>query len=685
MRGLLTLLCLLMSGAIAAQCSNFDSQWPNSTQSINCGQTQNISNCLYGGEYAVCNVVSGNTYTWFTCGDLDFDTQLTVSDQPNGGGIVLAYNDDDCGLQSSVTWVATFTGTVFVLVSEFNCASNTTCMRLIWTRDCTVLPPPNDLICSAEVISCNTTVNGTTSGATNVGTGETTACGVTQTTPGVWYAIIGTGENILASLCNSAWDSKISLYEGTDCINITCIGGVDDNGPGCAGLSASIEWTSVIGTIYYIKVHGYSTTSDFELTVNCCSSDNDGALTASITETVNNDGIIFSAQGNTGSIIAYEYSYDNFSTVSGTNLITVLPFDHVLETDQPVVYFRGVTSTAGCPNRFTDIETVNVTCAPVFTIGAFEDDRITRVQIENIDNSSSAETIPGDSYQDFTNLLIDALPGETYPITIEGTSNFGASQGYAVWIDWDENDSFDGVDEFIFNTGPQNSVNEFITIPNEVTPGLKTMRIICAWNQTPSAEPCLENYIYGEIEEYTLQVFGPLPTELSHFSGSCNSGEARIEWLVDSEYNVSHYELYGSKNGEQWELLGEKPSLGETSISINYVIEVLAADWGYYRLSTVNFDGTIEESDVIALTCENENQEMVIYPNPVKDRCKLILPHDATNGSLEVRNMMGKLIFSESFDDVFEYELDLSDIPSGQYMILVRTLGAVHKKAFCKL
>lgn len=119
---------------VSAQCANCDAQWPPGTNSTTSSTLQTVSTCMFGGEYAVFSVTAGQTYTWTTCGFTAFDTQLTLyqGGAPGCIGGSLAYNDDACGLQSTITWTATFTGTVNVLVSQFFCASNATCMTLQW-------------------------------------------------------------------------------------------------------------------------------------------------------------------------------------------------------------------------------------------------------------------------------------------------------------------------------------------------------------------------------------------------------------------------------------------------------------------------------------------------------------------------------------------------------------------------
>jgi hypothetical protein len=93
-------------------------------------------------------------------------------------------------------------------------------------------------------------------------------CGVNQDQPGVWYKVLGIGKPIVASLCNTVWDSKISVYEGS-CEVLTCIGGNDDDGPGCTGNSASFSWNAAMGNTYFIKVHGGSSDNAFNLNLSC--------------------------------------------------------------------------------------------------------------------------------------------------------------------------------------------------------------------------------------------------------------------------------------------------------------------------------------------------------------------------------------------------------------------------------
>ncbi|MBW8051812.1 MAG: hypothetical protein FVQ77_16040, partial [Cytophagales bacterium] len=255
------------------QCTNCTANFPSGTFSTTCPSTwTNVSTCIFGGEYSFYSVTSGCTYEWQTCGDADFDTQLTLYPSASCSGASLAYNDDFCSLQSSISWTATFTGTVRVLVSKFSCLAQSSCMTLQWQcTGCTGGGPPNDNCTGAQAVTCGSVTSSTTVGA-NPDVAPTCVTG-DGTGGGVWYSIVGTGNDITASLCGSSYDTKIRVYTGS-CGILTCVTGNDDNAGACGLLSlqSEVTWTSTSGTTYYILVHGFgSSEGAFDLTITCAS------------------------------------------------------------------------------------------------------------------------------------------------------------------------------------------------------------------------------------------------------------------------------------------------------------------------------------------------------------------------------------------------------------------------------
>jgi hypothetical protein len=144
-------LAFLATTRLFAQCPN-DNSSIGGTLTIPCPGTYSPSPCLEPGEYVRVNVTNGSTYTFTTCGNDDFNTNITLRN--NAGGPALAWSNDACGNQSSVTWTATFTGVVRVLMDRGgNCShtgNNCTPVRITCSS-----PPPNNEPCGAIALSVN--------------------------------------------------------------------------------------------------------------------------------------------------------------------------------------------------------------------------------------------------------------------------------------------------------------------------------------------------------------------------------------------------------------------------------------------------------------------------------------------------------------------------------------------------
>src|ERR1035437_5045356 len=221
-----------------SQCTNCASNYPSATQTIASGANSTITTCSFGGDYANYSVVSGSTYTWSTCGSTGFDTQLTLSQGSCGSGTVLGYNDDACGIQSTITWTATFTGTVSVLVSQFNCVTNSTCETVTWSCSGPPPPPPSSGgdDCATAIPFCTGTTytfpNNT--GQPSLGANGIYDCLYSTPNP-VWYFMEGA----------TAGNLSIGINQGTTAgagnldVDYCLWGPFSSQAAGCAGLSAS--------------------------------------------------------------------------------------------------------------------------------------------------------------------------------------------------------------------------------------------------------------------------------------------------------------------------------------------------------------------------------------------------------------------------------------------------------------
>jgi hypothetical protein len=238
------------------QCTNNNTQYLDLTPT-GVGNTQS-SSCTYAGEYNTVSVIAGVSYTFSVCG-AGYDTQITLIN--DGTGAVEGYNDDFCGLQSEITWTATYTGVVRVLLDQYFCTHNTTCTGMTVTQN--TAPAPTGGCATATATTCGSTVTGSTVGeaAPTFGT-----CGTTVGTGGaVWYEITGDGNTWTAETTGgSNYDTKIWVFSGS-CAALTCVTGNDDGGAGTLSL---VNFATTAGTTYYIVVGGFGASEgNYEMSI----------------------------------------------------------------------------------------------------------------------------------------------------------------------------------------------------------------------------------------------------------------------------------------------------------------------------------------------------------------------------------------------------------------------------------
>ena len=78
----------------------------------------------------------------------------------------------------------------------------------------------------------------------------------------------------------------------------------------------------------------------------------------------------------------------------------------------------------------------------------------------------------------------------------------------------------------------------------------------------------------------------------------------------------------------------------------------------------------------IGIQHEMHNRDLSLYPNPTSSTLKIEFNQSLLDGSIELYSMMGQFIRSYSVDGS-ELELDVSDLKSGSYIIIIKERRAV--------
>ncbi len=175
---------------------------------------------------------------------------------------------------------------------------------------------------------------------------------------------------------------------------------------------------------------------------------------------------------------------------------------------------------------------------------------ISGVKINDLNYSSGSDN----GYGDHTDQTVTLEAGQTY--TIELSAAYAAQpfeEHWKVWIDYNQDGDFKEAGETVITSeGTKETLTASFTLPQEIPAGNTRMRIAMSFEESP-AEPC-ENFKYGEIEDYTVNIQSDFavdePSDEVPNLTYCNikSIDARYEWIEKVQLG-SINNLSGNNNG----------------------------------------------------------------------------------------------------------------------------------------
>ena len=168
-----------------------------------------------------------------------------------------------------------------------------------------------------------------------------------------------------------------------------------------------------------------------------------------------------------------------------------------------------------------------------------------------------------------------------------------------------------------------------------------------------------------------------LPIDLLSFGGECENGRVQLEFVVASQVNNDYFTIERSVDAYKWNEVGVIAGEGNTNTQVTY-------NWtddnpfngvSYYRLAQTDYDGTTKRFDPIAVSCESSVTGYSVYPNPANEVLNIdieLTSYQGNNVEIEIMDINGRKIQSQNaqLDRGYNHlEVDLSEIPSGVYMI----------------
>lgn len=620
-------------------------------------QTTNVT----VGDYFVVNVNCGDNYNFNFCNNGAFaswDTQITVLE--TDGTTELASNDDACGLRSNVSWQATFTGSVYVLITRYNC-NLTSGQSATMAYNVSTGTFGNDASFDLAVVDCfsaNATITGDAGGSFAFNTTPGDAAVINSTTGTISNGTPGTTYNVTYTIGCASVNKSVTLPGGdaSFTLSLACGGAVatitGDTGGAFSFNPAPTDGAlidensgkitnGIAGHTYTVKytICGASSSQSVTIVEDDCWYLNGNASTIKV------DGeecFQLTAPQNTQLGCAWSGSRIDFST------------DFNLSLD----YYFGSNINGADGNTFTFQPSASTACGMAGgQMGAGGLTNALSVEFDTYDNDFPMHVY--DMLCDHVAIEIDGDhqngPPAAGPICAKPSSgNIDDGGTYEVEIDWDASSMklevyFDGVLRLTY-------VNDIV---NNVFGGENKVY----WGAT-SATGALNNRQYFCPSSIVI-----LPVGLSSFSSECNGDEEVFNWVTNSEQNANYFTLEYTYDGYVFYPEAVVSAVGNSSTTQTYQARVSTSDENtrYYRLKITDTDGSYENSEIIASQQCRNTSKMVqsIQQNAAQLTINVNTPCEAV-----LINMMGQKV-SGNISIKETGSLNLFDLSSGMYQLML--------------
>ena len=176
-------------------------------------------------------------------------------------------------------------------------------------------------------------------------------------------------------------------------------------------------------------------------------------------------------------------------------------------------------------------------------------------------------------------------------------------------------------------------------------------------------------------------VASALPVVFSGFTAEyfASRKEALILWRTESEFNHDHYRVQRSNDGRNFDTIETVSSAGESTTSQQYRIIDPAplAGVSYYRIESVDLDGSLEYTDTRSITVDTAgSQHVKLYPNPaIYDVNVVLTTEEGYAARITIFDTQGKRVKEQSVrvnKGFNKFNLSVTDLSKGAYVLNIQ-------------
>ena len=235
------------------------------------------------------------------------------------------------------------------------------------------------------------------------------------------------------------------------------------------------------------------------------------------------------------------------------------------------------------------------------------------------------------------------------------------------------------------NCWPQTFTKSQCPFPSYVKNGVNTLDL----NETGNL--CVNNCVITVFSNPNCSgpCVLPLSIELSSFEANCKGKNIQLDWTTATESNNNYFIIERGTNVNNtidWKVIGKTAGGGNSKLSTSYgyTDELMNENFKsgstfYYRLKSVNYDGSFEYSKLISSKCHYKYNEINLYPIPATD--ELVIEGIDKSCTIQITDFTQKVMKEWISSDNNKQTINISSLEKGIYFLVIKT-GA--KSTFLK-
>jgi protocatechuate 3,4-dioxygenase beta subunit len=173
-----------------------------------------------------------------------------------------------------------------------------------------------------------------------------------------------------------------------------------------------------------------------------------------------------------------------------------------------------------------------------------------------------------------------------------------------------------------------------------------------------------------------------LPIKIASFTAVPKESQVALQWIVSEQTNVTNYEvLYSTDGGRTFTTtVATVASNGNQSATYDAMHATPAAGVNFYRIKTIEKDGTVSYSEIRKVTFGKAGA-VVIFPNPAPGKTiNISLTRSMTGkaATVTIVTMEGKVVSVNNLTATNQTEtINISNLASGSYIVRIATNNEV--------